>query len=90
MMLLEVKNLSKSFGKVKAVDDVSFSIEAVKKSFPSKQVGIVIPIGRRAEELKQVADFHKKLKLKHLVTCQFDDEIDIGEGVVLKRPDSWH
>lgn len=26
-MLLEVKNLSKSFGKVKAVDDVSFSIE---------------------------------------------------------------
>lgn len=69
--------------------DLIPAIEAVKKSFPSKQIGIVIPIGRRAEELKLVADFHKKVKLKHLTTCQFDDKIDLGDGVILKRPDSW-
>jgi len=69
--------------------DLIPAIEAVKRSFPSKRIGIVIPIGRKAEELKQVADFHKKVKLKHLETCQFDDEIDVGGGVKLKRPASW-
>ena len=69
--------------------DLIPAIEAVKRIFPSKKIGIVIPIGRKAEELKQVADFHRKVKLKHLETCQFDDEIDIGDGVILKRPDSW-
>ena len=69
--------------------DLIPAIEAVKRSFPSKKVGIVIPIGRRAEELKQVGDFHRKVKLKHLETCQLDDVIDIGEGVKIERPDHW-
>lgn len=69
--------------------DLIPAIEAVKRIFPAKKIGIVIPIGRKAEELKQAADFHRKVKLKHLETCQFDDEINIGEGVILKRPDSW-
>jgi len=58
-------------------------------TFPSKQIGIVIPIGRRAEELKKVADFHKKLKQKHLETCQFDDTINIDKIHILKRPGTW-
>ena len=57
--------------------------------FPDKQIGIVIPIGRRAEELKQVADFHRKVKEKHLATCQFDNEIKVDDKYVLKRPNNW-
>ena len=63
-------------------------IEAVKKIFPTKKVGVAIPIGRRAEELKLVTDFHRKVKRKHLQTCQFDDTIPIA-GAVLQRPASW-
>lgn len=68
--------------------DLIPAIEAVKTTFPNKKVAIVIPIGRRAEELKQVADAHMKLKVKHLESCQFEDVIK-KENLVLKRPDSW-
>lgn len=74
---------------ISADSDLIPAIDAVKRSFPSKQIGVVIPIGRRAEELKQVADFHRKVKLKHLKTCQFEDVINIGEGIKLERPAHW-
>lgn len=69
--------------------DLIPAIEALKKTFPTKEINIVIPIGRRAEELKQVADAHMKLKKKHLETCQFDDIVNIDSAHQLKRPDSW-
>ena len=69
--------------------DLIPAIEAVKKTFPAKQVGIAIPIGRRAEELKQVTDFHRKVKQKHLQTCQFDNAITIDANNVLQRPTTW-
>lgn len=69
--------------------DLIPAIQAVKSTFPAKRIGLVIPIGRRAEELKQVADFHMKLKEKHLATSQFEDEITIDGGVNLNRPSTW-
>jgi uncharacterized LabA/DUF88 family protein len=70
--------------------DLIPAIEAVKQIFPGKQIGIIIPIRRRAEELKQVADYHMKIKEKHLKTCQFPDNVHIGNGVNVQKPSSWH
>ena len=69
--------------------DLIPAIKAVKSTFPAKRIGLVIPIGRRAEELKQVVGFHMKLKEKHLVTSQFEDEITIDGGIKLTRPATW-
>ena len=69
--------------------DLIPSIEAVKSLFPAKRVGVVIPIGRRAEELKNVCDFHMRMKEKHLRASQFAEEIDLGDGEKLVRPESW-
>ena len=69
--------------------DLIPAIEAVKKSFPSKQIGVIIPIGRRAEELKIVADFHRKMKIKHLQSSQFPEEIVLSGGGTIKKPLSW-
>jgi len=69
--------------------DLIPAIQAIKTTFPNKRIGIVIPAGRRAEELKQVADFHMKVKEKHLKTCQFEDEIKMDKDRVLKRPSLW-
>ncbi len=69
--------------------DLIPSIKAVKKVFPEKQIGVVIPIGRRAEELKSVCDFHMKMKQKHLESSMFDDELEINGGIKLKRPATW-
>jgi hypothetical protein len=41
------------------------AVEAVKLLFPAKKVGVVIPINWRAALLKQVCDFHMKMKEKH-------------------------
>ena len=69
--------------------DLIPAIQAVKSTFPAKRMGLVIPIGRRAEELKQAVDFHMKLKEKHLATSQFEDEITIDSGIKLSRPITW-
>ncbi len=53
----------------------ALELENVKQSFPNKRIAIVIPIGRHAGALKQVAHAHMKVKVKHLETCQFPDEI---------------
>ncbi len=69
--------------------DLIPAIEAIKKLFPIKRIGVAIPIGRSAEELKKVADFRIKIKPIHLQTCQFDDVIIIDKDTQLKRPDTW-
>ena len=68
--------------------DLIPSIEAVKSTFPAKRIGVVIPMGRRAEALKNSCDLHIKMKEKHLRTSQFPDEIDLGDDEKLVRP-AW-
>lgn len=70
--------------------DLVPSIEATKNIFPAKRIGIVIPIGRRAELLKNVCDFHFKLKEKHLRSSLFDEQISIGDNQKLICPPKWH
>ena len=69
--------------------DLIPSIKAVQETFPTKRIGIVIPIGRRAEELKNVTDFHYKMKEKHLKTSLFDQEIDLGNDQKIICPLDW-
>jgi uncharacterized LabA/DUF88 family protein len=69
--------------------DLIPSILAVKKSFPDKQICVVVPPARSAVELKNIADTSNKIKLKQLVSSQFDEEIRIKEEQVLRKPSSW-
>ena len=41
--------------------DLLPAIKAVQSTFPSKQIGVVIPIGRALEDMKKQADFHYKM-----------------------------
>ena len=69
--------------------DLIPSVEAIKSTFPSKEIGIVIPIKRHALELKNVSDFHMKMKEKHLASSVFDDIITLDNGQTLTKPASW-
>jgi len=69
--------------------DIVPSIKAVRLTFPAKRVGVAIPIGRKAEDVKNVANFYLKLKEKHFRTSMFPDEIDLGNGHKVKRPTKW-
>ena len=70
--------------------DLVPAVEAVKTLFPAKKVGVVIPINWRAVLLKQVCDFHMRMKEKHLQASIFPDEIDLGGGIKLSRPSTWN
>jgi uncharacterized LabA/DUF88 family protein len=70
--------------------DIIPAVIAVKESFPEKQIGLVTPIGRRADEMKKVCDFHRKMKSQHLSSSQFPDRIiDSESKLVLDRPSQW-
>lgn len=71
--------------------DIIPAVKAIKKTFPLKKIGLLIPIGRRAEELKEECDFHMKMKEKHLRDSQFPDKIIIDHetNFSLERPPTW-
>ena len=71
--------------------DIVPAIRAVKESFPAKRIGVVIPIGRSAEDMKNACDFHMKMKEKHLRDSQFPDTIiiDATKNITLNRPPAW-
>lgn len=69
--------------------DLIPAVEAVKATFPTKRVGIITPPGRAAEELRQVADFHMKIKEHHLQSSLFPVELDLGNGQKIECPQAW-
>ena len=63
-------------------------INAVQTEFPAKRVGVFQPPNRRAKELKDRAHFFRKMKRKHLETCQFPARIPVPGGAI-ECPDVW-
>ncbi len=72
--------------------DIVPAIIALKESFPAKRIGLIIPIGRAAEAIKNACDFHMKMKEKHLRSSQFPDKIiiDSENNLFLDRPPTWY
>jgi uncharacterized LabA/DUF88 family protein len=69
--------------------DLIPAIEAAKSQFPDKQYGVVIPYNRKAEEIKHAADFHIKMKERHLDSCRFPESIPLPDGRTITCPASW-
>ncbi len=69
--------------------DLVPSIRAVKESFPKKEIGVIVPIGRSALDLKSNCDFYMKIKKGHLNSCLFPDKIERRDDSVIIRPSTW-
>jgi len=69
--------------------DLIPAVKVVQKTFPAKKVGVLLPIGRASEDLKQQTDFHHKMKLQHLISSRFEDRIVLADGSTLDCPTSW-
>lgn len=64
-------------------------IEKVQSNFPSKKIGVIIPMNRRAKELKEVADFSGKITQKILNKSLFPDKIILEDGTEITAPEDW-
>jgi uncharacterized LabA/DUF88 family protein len=69
--------------------DLLPAMKAVQTTYPNKPVGVVIPIGRASEDLKKQADFHHKMKEKHLMASLYPDPLTLKDGSNLNCPPTW-
>lgn len=73
---------------ISADSDLLPVIQTVHKYFPGKEIGVMFPINRTSFDLRQNADFRRKMRESILQDCQFSDEVKVGSEII-KRPDSW-
>lgn len=69
--------------------DLIPAIKAVQSTFPQKQIGVVIPIGRASEDMKLQADFHHKMKERHLQSSRLPDTLALPDKSTLICPPTW-
>lgn len=65
------------------------AIRAIKRNFPAKKIGVLIPPGRRAKFLKQEADACFKIESLQLSTSRLPDVISLEDGTEIHCPESW-
>lgn len=70
--------------------DLIPAIKAVHRTFPTKQIGVVIPIGRASEDFKNQADFHHKMREAHLAGSRLDEQHPMKDGTLITCPPNWH
>lgn len=69
--------------------DLIPSIQTTKSLFPNKEFGVIIPFNRSADELKNVAHFHMKMKPEHLEHSVFEENVLLNDGTILICPPNW-
>jgi len=69
--------------------DLLPAIKAVQTTYPGKLIGVVIPIGRASEDLKKQADFHYKMKDRHLASSTYPDPYMLKDGTPVACPPTW-
>lgn len=69
--------------------DLLPAVKAVHSTFPGKEIGVVIPIGRASEDFKKQADFRYKMKERHLASSRFADTITLQDRTTLTCPPNW-
>jgi uncharacterized LabA/DUF88 family protein len=70
--------------------DLLPAVKAVQRTFPAKQIGVLLPIGRASENFKKQADFHHKMKPSHLIASVYPDPLVLKDGVTaLNCPPTW-
>jgi uncharacterized LabA/DUF88 family protein len=65
-------------------------ISFVKEYFPDKQITVVVPIGRSANELKQSAHSSEKMTEAHLERSQMPEKLKAKNGEWIQRPLKWN
>ena len=69
--------------------DMVPAIVAVRESFPGKKVGVIPPIGRRAEEIEKAAHFKSQMTENDLRDSMLPDPVVMPDGQLLTCPIEW-
>jgi uncharacterized LabA/DUF88 family protein len=83
-----VKDLYDRAVLVTADSDLIPTIQTVHELAPAKQIGVMLPIGRNSYDLKNAADFVKKMPQEKLKRCLLPQTITLGNDTI-RKPSNW-
>lgn len=63
-------------------------LKTIKRRYPNKRIGVLLPIGSQAKYLVATADHHIKMKKIHLERNQLPYTIETNSGVIT-IPEKW-
>jgi len=69
--------------------DLIPAMKAVRSTFPQKQIGVIIPIGKSSNDMLKHADFRFKMREYHLSSSRFPNQIALPDGSTLDCPVGW-
>jgi uncharacterized LabA/DUF88 family protein len=70
--------------------DILPAIVKIRSEPYNKEVDVVIPIGRKSDEMKQACDHAFKMTESQLHDCQMPAEVKRSDGTMLRRPSEWN
>lgn len=65
------------------------TLEMVRNKF-EKEIRLLIPMNRRADELKRNATFHETLSVSKLESCLFPDTVQLDGDNQITKPENWN
>lgn len=65
------------------------TLKEVHKCFPGLKLGVLLPIGREAAELKIESDFYLRIRERVLSKCLFDETLTLKDGSIIRCPAEW-
>lgn len=69
--------------------DMVPAIKAARRAFPEKRIGFLFPYGRTHDELRRLADFHRRTSLKQCFAYQLPDPFVAADGRIIAKPAEW-
>jgi len=73
---------------ISADSDLLPAIMTVRNCAPEKELGVMFPIGRGNFELREKANFRRKMSEELLRQTQFPDKVPVGDEII-ERPANW-
>jgi uncharacterized LabA/DUF88 family protein len=89
LLVEAVKNTYEKAIIVTADSDITPAVKAVKSLFPEKKIGVLFPIDRNSNELREACDFALSTYKLTLRNSQLPDKIEISPKIIIKRPERY-
>lgn len=65
------------------------AVDLIKHEFKDKKIGVIVPIYRKATNLRKRCHFYGEVRKKTLESSQLPDKVTGPTKYVLKRPTEW-
>lgn len=65
------------------------TIQMIRQEYPQLRVVVLFPPERVSKHLKQAAHVSLNINENHLRSCQLPNQVPVGNGVIVNRPEAW-